>query len=112
MSDLYLILRHRLDHVTDWVMVETDVLREARKRVGLSYEAVARQVHVASKTYERWEKGGRVPRPIFPRVAEVLELQIERQGQPPVSWAPSDEFAEIITRLDRIERLLRKQLAS
>jgi transcriptional regulator with XRE-family HTH domain len=112
-SDLYLILRRRLDHVTDWVMVETDVLREARKRLGLSYEAVARQLYVSSKTYERWEKAGRIPRPVLPRVAEILKLQIEREGQPPLALAVDDELSrEIIARLDRIETLLRNQLAS
>ena len=78
MSDLYLILRHRLDHVTDWVMVDTDVLKEARGRLGLSHEAVARQFPVSSKTYGRWENAGRVPRADLPRLAEILRLTIEQ----------------------------------
>jgi transcriptional regulator with XRE-family HTH domain len=116
MSDLYLILRHRLDHVTDWVMIETTVLREARLRLSLSYEAVARRLHVSSKTYERYEKRGRVPREIVPTVAEILELQIEAAmpGPPRVvdTWSPDDDDlgVEIIARLDRIEKLLLSKL--
>jgi transcriptional regulator with XRE-family HTH domain len=117
MSELYLVLRHRLDHVTDWVMVEPAVLREARKRLGLSYEAMARQLSVVSKTYERWEKAGRIPRTDLARVAEILELEIEQPNAPSLriteTWQPSDDLtAEIISRLDRIEKLLRDRPAS
>ena len=115
MSDLYLILRHRLDHVTDWVMVDTDVLKEARRQLGLSHEAVARKFPVSSKTYGRWENAGRVPRTELPRLAEILGLKIEQPESAPthLAWTPSDELgAEIIARLERIESLLRNRPAS
>lgn len=116
MSDLYLILRHRLDGMTDWVMIDTDVLRQARRRLSLSQEAVARQLHVSSKTYERYEKSGRVPRSQVAALAALLELQIEAaMPEPPriTDWSKDDEVAaEIIARLERIERLLRTRPAS
>src|SRR5580765_8351166 len=115
MSDLYLILRHRLEAMTDWYMVETAMLREARKRLGLSYETVARQLHVASKTYERYEKRGRVPRALLPALAEILELQVETAVPQPLrltTWEGDDLGAEIIARLERIEQLLRTRPAN
>jgi predicted transcriptional regulator len=117
MSELYLVLRHRLPDMTDWVMIDTAVLREARRRLSLSYETVARQLHVSSKTYERYEKRGRVPRALMPALATILELEIET-AEPPrpriaATWAPTDDLSvEIIARLDRIEKLLRDRPAS
>ena len=91
-------------------MVETDVLREARRRAGLSYEAVARQLHIASKTYERYEKQGRVPRGQLERLADLLELEIETPERKPLTLKTSppvsDTEAEIIERLDGITQLL------
>ena len=117
MSDFYLVLRRRLDHVTDWVLIETDVLKQARRRRGLSYEGVARLLHVSSKTYERYETRGRVPRHVLPSLAEILELEIEIERPAPLRvpdrWTPADDLsAEIIARLDRIEKLLRDRPAS
>lgn len=114
MSDLYLVLRHRLDHVADWFPIETEVLREARRRLKLSYETVAREIPVSSKTYERYEKRGRVPRDILPRLAQILELEIETPAREPlrVTEPTAEAFAEIIERLDRIEKLLRRRLPS
>lgn len=77
MSDLYLVLRRRLQDVTDWVELDTDILHNARKALGLSYEAMGRRLNVASKTWERWEKAGRVPRHELRRVAETLNLEID-----------------------------------
>src|SRR3954469_15042088 len=82
MSDLYLVLRHRLDDVRpDWVLIESAVMRRAREQRGLSYEAMGRLLNVASKTYERYEKAGRVPKPILPRLAEVLDLEIDQPAR-------------------------------
>ena len=109
MSDLYLVLRHRLDDITDWVMIDTDVLRTARLRVGLSYEAVARHLHVSSKTYERYEKRGRLPRALVSTVATLFELQIEAGLPPPPrvadTWTSTDDLAaEILARLEKALR--------
>jgi predicted transcriptional regulator len=114
MSELYLILRRRLDQVKDWVPIETEILREARLRLGFSYETVARELHVVSKTYERYEKRGRVPRESLPKLAEILELEISQPARAPLRFTEtsSDVGAEIIVRLDRIEKLLRTKLAS
>lgn len=103
--------------MTSWVVIGTDVMREARRRLGLSYEAVARKLPVSSKTYERWEKRGEVPRSDLERLAEILELQIERPALDPLQvdgrWVANDELsAEIIARLERIEKLLRDRPAS
>jgi transcriptional regulator with XRE-family HTH domain len=79
MSDLYLVLRSRLEAVKgEWVYVPSDVLRQARKARGLSIEAMGRELHCSAKTYERHEKDGRVPLDQVDRYAQVLGLQIER----------------------------------
>lgn len=77
MSDLYLVLHRRLNSVQDWVELGTTVMKTARERLGLSYESVARAVPVSSKTYERYEKRGRVPRPLLPKIAAILQLEVE-----------------------------------
>lgn len=107
MSDLYLVLRNRLDAVPEWVYIEPEILRAARERRGFSYETMAREVHVSSKTWERYEKAGRVPRPLLATVAEVLELEIEEPARQRVVAAGSkEERSEILDRLDKIEELL------
>lgn len=78
MSDLYLVLRHRLADVTqEWATIDGKVLVDARARKGLSREAFGAIVGVVAKTVERYEKDGRVPRHLLPRVAEALDLEIE-----------------------------------
>lgn len=107
MSDLYLVLRSRLEAVPEWVYIETAVLKSARERKGLSYETMAREVHVSGKTWERYEKAGRVPRPLLPRVAEVLDLEIEEPSRQRVTVRPAaTEGGDLDARLERIEQLL------
>src|SRR5215831_18992020 len=112
MSNLVLVLRHRLDDVKDWVIVDGAILESARLRLGLSREAVARQIPVASKTIERYEKQGRVPRELMPKLMAILEIEMETPSLPPLKVESADRWDEVIVRLDRIERLLRDQLAS
>lgn len=107
MSDLYLVLRRRLDDVTEWVELDTSLLRDARKARGFSYEAMGRQLNVAAKTWERWEKSGRVPRYELRRVAELLDLEIDWPKRTTVS-IPDDATPEAAAddRQDRLEELL------
>jgi transcriptional regulator with XRE-family HTH domain len=106
MSDMYLVLRRRLDDVArqhDWVPIGTETMRDARKHLGLSYEAVGRALSVASKTYERWEKAGEVPRQDVQRVADALGLVIEQAEQATVTVEPTTRaatLAEIAARMD------------
>lgn len=102
MSDLYLVLRSRLASVPEWVFIESAVLRQARERRGYSYEAMGRLLSVSSKTYERYEKAGRVPPPLVPRLAEVLQLEIE---EPPLVRVTTSRARDAAT-LDELERLL------
>ena len=78
MSDLYLVLRRRLEEVKNWAYIDTDVLRSARDSRGLSYEAMGRLIPTSSKTYERWEKAGRIPVELVAAIADLLDLEIER----------------------------------
>lgn len=95
MSGIYLVLRRRLEDVVDWVELGTDVMRTSRKARGYSYEAMGRQLNVAAKTWERWEKAGRVPRHNLDRVADVLNLELERPARRRVTIAdaPDDDEA-------------------
>lgn len=114
MSDLYLVLRSRLEAVPEWVFIDTAVLKEAREARGLSYESAARELHISSKTWERYEKAGRVPRPLVPRVADVLGLEIEQPAPRRVRIEPEeirvaalDELRDHLdARLDKIEATL------
>jgi len=89
-------------------MVDGAILESARLRLGLSREAVARQIPVASKTIERYEKQGRVPRELMPKLMEILEIELETPTLAPlkVGGQPTDRWDEVIERLERIERLL------
>lgn len=119
MSDLYLVLRRRLEEVKNWAYIDTDVLRSARDRLGLSYEAMGRNIPTTSKTYERWEKAGRIPVELVDRIADLLDLEIERpkrertpvavdDGRPSaVEWTDLDALrAEMARRLNGVEDLL------
>jgi len=107
MSDLYLVLRNRLDAVAEWVAIEPAVLRAARERRGLSYETMAREIHVSAKTWERYEKAGRVPRHALRAIAEVLELEIDEPALARIVIAGSDEErSEILDHLAMIDERL------
>src|SRR5687767_5424746 len=115
MSALTPILRSRVPTVGkrfEWVELGSSVMRSARKRKGLSYEGAARLLSFSAKTYERWEKKGKVPVHEVPHVADVLGLEIERPDPVSVNLGPapvSDEEArssEILRRLGRIEHAL------
>lgn len=111
MSDMYLVLRSRLESVADsrrqWIDVGTDVMKEARTARGLSYETVARLTHVSSKTYERYEKRGRLPADEIDVFAEALGLSIERPEFVPGTVTippPATGEAELVA--DRLERVV------
>jgi transcriptional regulator with XRE-family HTH domain len=109
MSDLYLVLRNRLDAVPEWVYIDTATLRGAREGKGLSYETTARELHVSAKTYERYEKAGRVPRPLLPALADLFDLEIEEPARRRVAVSPPEEGegrSGLESRLDAIEQLL------
>lgn len=111
MSELYLTLRTRLESVTEWVYIDTDILRSARERRGLSYETMARTIPVAAKTWERYEKDGRVPRHLVMAVAKTLELEIEQPAAQSITVPPadsSDELRLLILDVDeKVDRLLK-----
>src|SRR5215831_11650644 len=98
MSNLVLVLRHRLDDVKDWVIIDGAILESARLRRGLSREAVARQIPCSSKTYERYEKQGRVPRELMPKLMAILEIEIEAPAQPALKFSSesTDRWDEVI----------------
>jgi transcriptional regulator with XRE-family HTH domain len=92
--------------VPQWVIFEGNVLREARERLGLSREALARELHVVAKTWERYERDGRVPRQLLPRVADILDLEIElptRERVQAEEDRPMSGLTGINARLDSIE---------
>ncbi len=106
MSDLYLVLRSRLDAVTNWVTISSDVLKEARTARGLSFEAVSRQASCSSKTYERYEKAGRLPEHMVETFADILGLEIERPTRTTtrvtIAEPISSEMVAVVERLDRV----------
>jgi transcriptional regulator with XRE-family HTH domain len=103
MSDLYLVLRSRLEDVQSWVTLGPEVIREAQQRIGLSDERVARQVPVSTRTWIRWRERGQIPAHSLDRVAKVLELEVERSR--PVSVVASTDEASLPldARLEQLE---------
>lgn len=113
MSDMYLVLRRRLNSVaTEWLDIPTDVVKEARKRKGLSYESAARQVPVAAKTWERWEKRGRVPLFHVDKIAQILALEIERPALAPVRLSDGDRLGVLEERVEEVIVLLEEVRAA
>src|SRR5574337_1050375 len=127
MSDLYLVLRSRLEAVQQWVAIGTDVMSAARAAKGLSYEAVARQIPCSAKTYERHEKRGRVPLEHVDRYAQVLGITVERPefnatvtvDQRSVTQRLADGADQLVSAAarieagaDRIEALLARQASA
>lgn len=112
MSDLYLVLRSRLDAVTNWVAISTDVLRSARKAKGLSYEAVSRLANVSSKTYERYEKEGRLPEHSVDAFAEILGLEIDRPARTRVTVGtdPETELAALRGEVAEVREMVQALL--
>jgi hypothetical protein len=99
MSDMYLVLRSRLDDVQSWVNLGRDVMREAQQHTGLSDERVARQIPVSTRTWIRWRDRGQVPAAALDKVAIVLGLEVERPE--PRRVRVEEEESE----LDRLEAL-------
>lgn len=111
MSDLYLVLRHRLEDVTDWVPLGEDVMRTAMKSQGLSSnERAARAIPVSTKTWERWLKRGAVPRQWLQRVAKVLALEIEETAPVGPVILDRDDVEEVLDRLESIAEKLERLL--
>lgn len=108
MTDLYLVLRSRLDAVPEWVYIDTDILKTARESRGLSYETMARTVPVSAKTWERYEKAGRVPRPVLPGVAATLGLEIEEPAVRRITVDGRAVDAETSFELGELRRLLER----
>lgn len=103
MSDMYVVLRSRLESVASWFNLGTPAMEEAQSRLGLSDERVAREIPVSTRTWIRWKKRGQVPVQWLPNVAKVLELEIERSERVRVS-VENGEVGD--DRLGRIEQLL------
>lgn len=106
MSDLYLILRRRLDDVAhDWVEIDGKVLVSARGKKGYSREALGAIIGVVAKTIERYEAQGRVPRALLPRFADALDLEIEEvpAASITVQARRDDHFGALHERLGEVD---------
>jgi transcriptional regulator with XRE-family HTH domain len=91
MSELELILRHRLAVVRKGVVIGTERLQEAQDARGLSNERLARELHIAEKTWRRWKAAGEVPAYYLEEVAAVLGLEIEQPKREPLRLNGGEE---------------------
>jgi hypothetical protein len=114
MSELELVLRHRLEQVRKGVIVGTEPLQAAQDATGLSNERLARELHVSSKTWERWKKAGEVPSYYIDEIARVLRLEIERPTQRPLASpdgpAIADHQAELLAGVSTLLESSREAL--
>lgn len=121
MSDLYLVLRSRLDAVAEWVTIG-DELALAQKALGLSDERVAREVSVSTRTWIRWRQRGQVPIYMVEKVATVLHLEIERAAPRSILLeenevvtvlnAVGERADEILAALERLDRRLDTEITA
>ncbi|MGJ5674605.1 MAG: helix-turn-helix domain-containing protein [Nostochopsis sp.] len=58
-----------------------NLIRELRKRLGLSQEQLARQLGVSFQTVNRWENGRATPSQMGMKLIEQLPMEIHTQDQ-------------------------------
>ncbi|KOP25395.1 XRE family transcriptional regulator [Hapalosiphon sp. MRB220] len=58
-----------------------NLIRELRKRLGLSQEQLARQLGVSFQTVNRWENGRATPSPMGMKLIEQLLIEMPIQDQ-------------------------------
>lgn len=114
---MYLVLKSRLESVANWQYIGSEVLKSARKQRGLSYEAVGRLANVSSKTYERYERDGRVPEHMVDKFAGILGLEIERAVPTPLTVTvgddeqlPADDVATLLRELRSLRGVVESRL--
>jgi DNA-binding transcriptional regulator YiaG len=56
-------------------------VRELRQQIGLTQDALAREIGVTSGTVARWERGASKPTPIAIKALEVLARRAAREGK-------------------------------
>lgn len=98
MSELYLVLRSRLEAVAEWVTIG-DELTLAQKARGFSDERVAREFPVSTRTWIRWRTRGQVPIHMLDRAAEILHLEIERPARRSVALPEEEAVAQALDLL-------------
>ncbi|MCP6761668.1 helix-turn-helix domain-containing protein [Pelatocladus sp. BLCC-F211] len=59
----------------------SNLIRELRKRLGLSQEQLARQLGVSFQTVNRWENGRAIPSPMGMKLIEQLLMKMPTQDQ-------------------------------
>jgi transcriptional regulator with XRE-family HTH domain len=101
--------------VKGWLPIGEETMISARKARGLSREALGSLIHVTSKTVERWELRGAVPRADLENYAQAVGLDIETPEPVKIKLPPIDDaqtariearLAEVSAKLDELERLL------
>lgn len=58
-----------------------NLIRELRKRLGISQEQLARQLGVSFQTVNRWENGRANPSPMGIKLVEQLLMEMPTQDQ-------------------------------
>ncbi len=110
MSDMYLVLRSRLEDVQSWTNLGVEAIRDAQRASGLSDERLARQIPVSTRTWIRWRERGQVPSHALDKVAAVLGLEVERQGPTRVQ-VQDDQPADRLAALEAEVAAMREELA-
>jgi hypothetical protein len=102
MSDLYLQLRSRIPVVAAQTIVGSARLQEAQDAVGLSNEAIARQIPVSEKTWRRWKEAGTIPTASLPAVARALRLELIEPDRGKLVVPEQDRLAAIERHLESL----------
>lgn len=106
MSDLYLTLRTRLEAVADWITLGSERMRAAQDALGLSDERVARLIPVATRTWIRWRQRGQVPVYMLERVADALDLEIDRPARQRITLDRDGDDVRILALEEKVDDLI------
>ena len=106
MSDAYLDLKARIPVVarTEKTSVDSDLLTQQRRRLGLTNLDVARELAVTERTWARWIGDGEIPTRSVREVARVLELDFYEHFDSPTPINGSRR-AESVSSDDRLESI-------
>lgn len=94
----------------EWVEVKSDLLRDARRHQGKSKEAVARELGVSTRTYERYERNGRLPAHQLKGIATALGLEFIETDETPRSVFLRKRDEDRLAAVERIARETRSEV--
>lgn len=87
-----------------------NIIRIGRAKKGWSQDDLADRLGVHKQSVSRWESGKAVPDGnTLVQIAKVLEIAADifnSPPSPPMGYISREEFNQIVSRLDRLEKMI------